>query len=88
MTRNLQQQLEITVSVDAPFATSGQAKAAKKALIPDNVDFPHGLSVKIFSKGNLLAIRLRSKNLPATTIVNTIEEMIEHVSISKKVMAS
>ncbi len=73
--------------VDIPFSSSAEAKAAVNALIPDNVNFPKGLSMKIFSKGATLAIQLTGKNVPALTILNTLDEVLEHISISKKVMA-
>jgi hypothetical protein len=75
------------VSVDISFSSSAQARAAVKALIPDNVDFPKGLSMKMFSKGAMLVIELTGKNIPAATIINTLDEVLEHISISKKVMA-
>ena len=87
MTRNLRRQLDFTVLVDIPFSSSAEAKAAVNALIPDNVNFPKGLSMKIFSKGATLAIQLTGKNVPALTILNTLDEVLEHISISKKVMA-
>ena len=87
MTRNLRPQLEIAISVDVPFQSSAEAKAAVKALIPDNVNFPNGLSMKMFSKGATLAIELTGKNVPAATILSTLDEVLEHISVSKKVMA-
>jgi hypothetical protein len=87
VTLNLQRQLDFIVSVEVPFSSSTEAKAAVKALIPDNVNFPKGLSMKIFSKGVTLAIALTSKNIPISTILNTLDEVLEHISISKKVMA-
>ncbi|HKZ61924.1 MAG TPA: CTAG/PCC1 family protein [Nitrososphaera sp.] len=88
MTRNLRRQLDIAISVDIPFSSSAQAKAAVKALIPDNVNFPMGLSMKTFSEGATLAIELTGKNVPMATIISTLDEVLEHVSVSKKVMAS
>lgn len=87
MTRNLRRQLDIAISVDVPFRSSAEAKAAVKALIPDNVNFPNGLSMKMFSKGATLAIELTGKNVPAATILSTLDEVLEHISVSKKVMA-
>lgn len=87
MTRNLRPQLDIGISVDVPFRNSAEAKAAVKALIPDNVNFPNGLSMKMFSKGATLAIELTGKNVPAATILSTLDEVLEHISVSKKVMA-
>jgi transcription factor Pcc1 len=87
LTRNLQRQLDVTVSVNVPFSNSSEAKAAVNALIPDNINFPKGLSIKIFSKGTMLAIQLIGKNVSTSTILNTLDEVLEHISVSKKVMA-
>lgn len=73
--------------MDVPFRSSAEAKAAVKALIPDNVNFPKGLSMKMFSKGATLAIELTGKNIPIATILSTLDEVLEHISVSKKVMA-
>ena len=75
------------MSVDIRFPSSAEAKAAVKALIPDNVNFPKGLSMKMFSKGATLAIELTGKNVPASTVLSTLDEVLEHISVSKKVMA-
>lgn len=64
-----------------------EAKATVKALIPDNVNFPKGLSMKMFSKSGTLAIELTAKNVPASTVLSTLDEVLEHISVSKKVMA-
>jgi hypothetical protein len=58
-----------------------------KALIPDNINFPKGLSMKMFSRGSRLAIELTSKNIPTTIILSTLDEILEHISVAKKVMA-
>lgn len=43
--------------------------------------------MKMFSKGATLAIELTSKNVPASTVLSTLDEVLEHISVSKKVMA-
>jgi tRNA/tmRNA/rRNA uracil-C5-methylase (TrmA/RlmC/RlmD family) len=79
--------LDIAVGVEIPFSSSAEAKAAMKALIPDNVNFPKGLSMKMFSRGSTLAIELTGKKIPAATILSTLDEILEHISVTKKVMA-
>jgi hypothetical protein len=74
------------MSVDILFSSSAKAKAALKALIPDNVNFPKGLSMRIFSRGSTLAIEISGRNVPAATILNTIDEVLEHISVAQKVM--
>jgi transcription factor Pcc1 len=69
------------------FSSSAEAKAALKALIPDNVNSPKGLSMRMFSRGSTLAIEITGRNVPTTTVLNTIDEVLEHVSVAQKVMA-
>jgi transcription factor Pcc1 len=88
MIRNLPgRHLDIAVEVEIPFSSSAEARAAVKALIPDNINFPKGLSMKMFSRGSTLAIELTGKNIPTATLLNTLDEILEHISIAKKVMA-
>jgi hypothetical protein len=79
--------LDIGLQAEIPFSGAAEAKAAVKALIPDNVNFPKGLSMKIFSKGSMLIIELAGKNVPTSTVLSTLDEVMEHISMAKKVMA-
>ena len=56
-----------------------------KALIPDNINFPKGLSMKSFSLDDILVFEFLSKN-GISTLANTIDEVLEHISISRKVI--
>jgi hypothetical protein len=56
-----------------------------KALIPDNVNFPKGLSMKSFSQDDTLVLEFLSKN-GINTLANTIDEVLEHISIARKVI--
>ena len=82
-TRNL----DIQVEAEIPFSNMAEAKATVKALIPDNINFPKGLSLKVFSRGSIVAIELTGKNVPAATLLNTLDEILEHISVAKKVMS-
>ncbi len=80
--------LDIAVAVEIPFSSNAEAKAAMKALIPDNVNFPKGLSVKMFSRGSRLAIELTgNKNISTSSVLSTVDEILENISVAKKVMA-
>jgi hypothetical protein len=89
MIQNLSRTLhhDVAVHVEIAFLTSAEAKAAVKALIPDNVNFPKGLSMKILSRGSTLVIDLTGKNVPTPTVVSTLDELLEHISVVKKVMS-
>lgn len=41
----------------------------------------------MFSKGATLAIELTGKNVITSTVLGTLDEVLEHISVSKKVMA-
>ncbi len=88
MIQNLpQERLKIELEVEVPFSSPAEAKAAMKALIPDNINFPKGLSMEMFSRGSTLTIELTGKNIPAATILSTVDEILEHISVAKKVIA-
>ena len=56
-----------------------------KALIPDNINFPKALSMKIVPKGNILVLEVLSK-AGINTLLNTVDEVLEHISVAKKVI--
>jgi hypothetical protein len=78
--------LGIQLEAEIPFSSIEEAKATVKALIPDNINFPKGLSLKVFSRGSTVAIGLTGKNVPAATLLSTLDEILEHISVAKKVM--
>jgi hypothetical protein len=43
--------------------------------------------MKMFSTGATLALDLTAKNIPASTVLGSLDEVLEHISVSKKVMA-
>jgi hypothetical protein len=81
-TRNL----DIQVGAEIPFSSIAEAETAVKALIPDNINFPKGLSMKLFSRSSIVAIELTGKNVPTATLLSTLDEILEHISVAKKVM--
>ena len=79
--------LNIEVRLEIRFSTSAEAKVAVKALIPDNVNFPKGLSMKMFSRGSMFTIELKGKSVPNQMILSTLDELLDHISVANKVMA-
>ncbi len=77
---------DIEVEVEIPFSSEAEAKSAINALIPDNVNFPTGLSMNFFSRGSTITVELTGRNIATTTILSTIDEVLEHISLAKKVM--
>ncbi|MCH7561226.1 MAG: CTAG/PCC1 family protein [Thaumarchaeota archaeon] len=62
-----------------------KAETVKKALEPDNVDFPEGLSLYVENIDNKLVFNFESKN-NMKQLIATIDEVLEHIQISLKVI--
>ena len=92
MTRSSQQHHDENTAVDAQvcisFQTAAQAKAAAKALIPDNVNMPARLTVDISSRGRTVWVRVGGPGVRIATIASTLDEILEHISIARKVMST
>jgi tRNA threonylcarbamoyladenosine modification (KEOPS) complex Pcc1 subunit len=62
-----------------------KAETVKKALEPDNVDFPEGLSLYIENIDNKLVFNFESKkNMKQLT--STVDEVMEHIQVALKVI--
>lgn len=61
--------------------------AVLRSLIADNTDFPNGLSLEMSPSedDNTLLLRL-SCTVGFETLLNTINEILEHISIAQKVI--
>ena len=62
-----------------------KAETVKKALEPDNVNFPEGLSLYVENIDNKLVFNFESKN-NMKQLIATIDEVLEHIQISLKVI--
>ncbi len=65
--------------------TKEKAETVKKALEPDNVNFPEGLSLYVENIDNKLVFNFESKN-NMKQLIGTIDEVLEHVQIALKVI--
>ena len=65
--------------------SKGKAETVRKSLEPDNVNFPEGLSLYIESRDNKLIFNFES-NENIKRLINTIDEVLEHVQVSLKVI--
>jgi hypothetical protein len=88
MTRNSRQHPDLGVEAEVriAFPSAQQAGAAVKALIPDNVNMPAGLTIDIFSRGRAVHVRVTGKGIPVATVASTLDEILEHVSVARRVM--
>ena len=62
-----------------------KAETIKKALEPDNVNFPEGLSLYVENIDNKLVFNFESKD-NMKQLIGTIDEVLEHVQVALKVI--
>ena len=62
-----------------------KAETIQKALEPDNVDFPEGLSLRVENVDNKLIFNFESKK-NMKQLVGTVDEVLEHVQVALKVI--
>jgi len=62
-----------------------KAETIKKALEPDNVNFPKGLSLCVENIDNKLVFNFESKE-NMKKLVGTVDEVLEHIQVVLKVI--
>jgi soluble cytochrome b562 len=77
--------LTCQVQVTLNNLSKEKAETVKKALEPDNVDFPEGLSLYVENIDNKLVFNFESKE-GMKKLIGTIDEVLEHVQVALKVI--
>jgi hypothetical protein len=81
-------QPELSVLIQIGFSDQNEMYAILRSLIPDNINFPKGLSIEITPKVNDKDLLLRIHcNIGFETLLNTLDEILEHISIAQKVIS-
>ena len=62
-----------------------KAETVKKALEPDNVNFPEGLSLYVENIDNKLVFNFESKD-NMKQLIATVDEVLEHIQVALKVI--
>ena len=62
-----------------------KAIAVKKALEPDNIDFPKDLSLKIENLGDQLVVSFKNRG-DTKKLISTVDEVLEHIQLALKVI--
>ena len=62
-----------------------KANAVKKAIEPDNVNFPEGLSLNVENIDNKLVFNFESRK-DMRKLIRTIDEVMAHVQVALKVI--
>ncbi len=62
-----------------------KADAVQKALEPDNIDFPKGLSLYVEKIDSKLVFNFESKE-NIKQLIGTVDEVLEHIQVALKVI--
>ncbi|PBO85684.1 MAG: hypothetical protein COA77_02105 [Thaumarchaeota archaeon] len=77
--------LTCQVQISLNNISKEKAETVKKALEPDNVDFPEGLSLYVENIDNKLVFNFESKK-NMKQLIGTVDEILEHVQVALKVI--
>ena len=77
--------LTCKVQISLDNISNDKADTVQKALEPDNVNFPEGLSLEIEKIDNKLIFNFESKN-NMNKLIGTVDEVLEHVKVSLEVI--
>ncbi len=76
--------LECKVQVFLNNLTPQKSDSIRKALTPDNINFPENLSMKIENINNSLIFTFQGKG-NIRTLISTIDEVLEHAQVVLRV---
>jgi hypothetical protein len=76
--------LECKVQVFLNNLTQQKSDSIRKALTPDNINFPENLSMKIENVNNSLVFTFQGKG-NIRTLISTIDEILEHAQVVLRV---
>jgi hypothetical protein len=77
--------LECKVQVFLNNLTPQKSDAIRKALTPDNINFPENLSMEIENVNNSLVFTFQGKG-NIRTLISTIDEILEHAQVVLRVI--
>jgi hypothetical protein len=79
---------EITLIIELKFLKQSETEAILKAIIPDNINFPKGLSMDMQLKDDTSIFIKFSSNTEIGTLINTVDEVLQDISLAEKVITS
>ena len=77
--------LRCKVQVNLNNLSKEKAESIKKALEPDNIDFPENLTLQVENVDNKLVLIFQSQG-NMKKLIATVDEVLEHVQIALKVI--
>ena len=63
-------------------------RSVLEAVEPDNREAPKNISIEMMCKNNVLYIHVKGVDVPILTFRNTVDDLLEHISIAIKTLTS
>jgi hypothetical protein len=79
--------LNVATILEIMLSNKSELNAIIKALMPDNVNFPSGLSMKMHIKNDNILLFEFFCNCEIEKLISTMDEILNHISIARKVIA-
>jgi|TARA_B100001750_G_scaffold47485_1_gene35709 tRNA threonylcarbamoyladenosine modification (KEOPS) complex Pcc1 subunit len=77
--------LTCKIQISLNSLSSEKAIAIKKALEPDNINFPKDLSLEIENLGDQLVVSFKNRG-DTKKLISTVDEVLEHIQLALKVI--
>ena len=77
--------LTCKIQISLNSLSSEKTIAIKKALEPDNINFPKDLSLEIENLGDQLVVSFKNRG-DTKKLISTVDEVLEHIQLALKVI--
>jgi len=77
--------LTCKIQITLNSLSSEKAVAIKKALEPDNINFPKDLSLEIENLSDQLVVSFKNRG-DTKKLISTVDEVLEHIQLALKVI--
>ena len=77
--------LTCKIKITLNSLSAEKAVTIKKALEPDNIDFPKDLSLEIENLGDQLVVSFKNRG-DTKKLISTVDEVLEHIQLALKVI--
>jgi len=77
--------LTCKIQITLNSLSAEKAVAIKKALEPDNINFPKDLSLEIENLGDQLVVSFKNRG-DTKKLISTVDEVLEHIQLALKVI--
>ncbi|NOJ29619.1 MAG: hypothetical protein DA328_05565 [Nitrososphaeraceae archaeon] len=79
-------QIEIEINLNLKLGVK-ESKTILESLTPDNVNLPENLEIVMYNRRDSLIIKIKAID-SIETVTNTIDEILNHISLAKKVISN